>query len=65
VSTFWALAFMVLVCWATVIYATRKTLAGRPTVTDLLWLVLPWLTCVGGIYLLWRLVRFARRLPKG
>ena len=61
---FWALAAMTLVCWAVAIWVTRDTLAGSPTVAQLLWLVPTWVACAGGIYLLWRLARFARQLPK-
>ena len=64
VFAFWALAAMTLVCWAVVIWVTWETLTGSPTVAQLLWLVLPWVVCAGGIYLLWRLARFARQLPR-
>jgi len=46
------------------IWVTRDTLAGSPTAAQLLWLVPTWVICAGAIYLLWRLGRFARRLPK-
>ena len=61
---FWALAAMTLVCWAVAIWVTRDTLAGSPTVAQLLWLVPTWIASAGGIYLLWRLARFAHQLPK-
>jgi hypothetical protein len=64
VFAFWALAAMTLVCWAVAIWVTRDTLAGSVTVAQLLWLVPAWVACAGGIYLLWRLDRFARQLPK-
>ena len=64
VFAFWALAAMTLVCWAVAVWVTRATLAGSPTVAQLLWLVPTWVICAGGIYLLWRLARFARQLPK-
>ena len=62
VFAFWALAAMTLVCWAVAIWVTRDTLAGSPTVVQLLWLLPTWISCAGGIYLLWRLARFARQL---
>ncbi len=64
VFAFWALAAMTLVCWSVAIWDTRNTLAGSPTAAQLLWLVLTWVICAGAIYLLWRLGRFARQLPK-
>ncbi len=64
IVAFWALAAMTLVCWAVAIWVTRDTLAASPTVAQLLWLVPTWVTCTGGVYLLWRLARFARQLPK-
>jgi hypothetical protein len=64
VFAFWALVLMTLVCWAVAVWVTRATLAASPTVAELLWLVPTWVACAGGIYLLWRLARFARQLPK-
>ena len=64
VFAFWALAAMTLVSWAVAIWVTRNTLAGTPTAAQLLWLVPTWLVCASAIYLLGRLGRFARQLPK-
>ena len=64
VFAFWTLAAMTLVCWVVAIGVTRETMAGSPTVAQVLWLVPTWAICAGGIYLLWRLARFARQLPK-
>jgi len=64
VFAFWALAAMTLVCWGVVILVTRETLAESPSAARLLKLVPAWVICVGSIYLLRRLARFARQLPK-
>ena len=64
VFAFWAFAAMTLVSWTVAVWLTRTTLAGSPSVAQLLWLVPTGLVCAVAIYLLWRLNRFARRLPK-
>jgi DNA-binding transcriptional LysR family regulator len=64
VFAFWALAAMTAVCWGMAIWATRDALAGSLSAAQLLMLVPIWVICAGGIYLLWRLARFARKLPK-
>jgi len=64
VFALWALAAMTLVCWAVAIWVTGDVLTGSPSVLQVLELVPVWAICAGGIYLLWRLARFARKLPK-
>jgi hypothetical protein len=64
VFAFWALAAMSLVCWAVTAWVTRETLVGSFTAVQLLELVPVWVISIGAIYLLWRLARFARKLPK-
>jgi len=65
VFTFLALAAISLVSGAGAIWFTLEALAGRLSPAQVFELIPVWLVCAGAIlYLLWRWVRFARKLPK-
>ena len=64
VFAFWAFAAMTLVAWAVVLAVTFQELQASPSVVQLLKLVPGWIVCPAAIYVLWRLARFARQLPR-
>ena len=59
----WVLSTMTLISVAVAVFVTRTTLQATLSMGQLLETAYIWALCAGGIYLIWRLARFARSLP--